>query len=195
MFLLILLSYKSAYYHDPALRRGDSESAVANLIQETITAELPNLTVPASGDISAQDVEGLSAKVSAALKAKEDTFGLKLIGLEFRMLYLFHSHHYIGGAFSRETGVPDKLRALDPPLRADDAPGHNLANDYWSEYLSPPYFEKCKYGTENTGATPAAVSLEWCIPSPPDYHHFNMVPKMVALPPSDAKVPKVAAAH
>lgn len=98
-----------------------------------------------------------------------------------------------GGAFPKEMAVDERLRALEAPMRAPGAPGHGLSADYWADSLPPPYFEKKKYGTANEGGTPATTTLEWCIPSPPDFHHFNMVPKMVAAPLPDAKVGKIAA--
>ena len=87
----------------------------------------------------------------------------------------------LGGAFPSTSQVPDKLRALDPPVVEADFPGHGLGADYWSEVLSPPFFQKCKYGAAKEQIAPAAVSLEWSIPSPPDYHHFNELPRMTAL--------------
>jgi hypothetical protein len=70
---------------------------------------------------------------------------------------------------------------MDPPLVDESVPGHNLSADYWSEVLSPPFFEKVKFGSQKELKTPAAVSLEWSIPSPPDFHHFNMVTPVVIL--------------
>ena len=75
---------------------------------------------------------------------------------------------------------------MAPPERDPTQIGHGLSNDYWADELTPPYFEKKKYGSEYEPVTPAAVSLEWSIPSPPDYHHFNMIPKMVA--PAQGKI-------
>jgi hypothetical protein len=75
--------------------------------------------------------------------------------------------------------VPDKIRALEQPMRAPDAAGHGLSADYWQDSLTPPFFESQKFGSRYEAVTPAAVSLEWSIPSPPDYHHFNEVPKLV----------------
>jgi hypothetical protein len=56
--------------------------------------------------------------------------------------------------------------------------------------LTPPFFEKKTFGSRKEALTPAAVSLEWSIPSPPDYHHFNMIPKTTAIASGD--VPKIA---
>ena len=85
------------------------------------------------------------------------------------------------------------MRALNPPLVEPDTPGHNLSNDYWADHvLTPPFFEKRKFGSEKEARTPAAVSLEWSVPSPPDYHHFNMVPKVTVAPPAEGKVAKAA---
>lgn len=45
----------------------------------------------------------------------------------------------------------------------------------WADVLTPPYFQKFKHGSEKTPVTPMTPSMEWNVPSPPDFHHFNMV--------------------
>lgn len=132
-------------------------------MRKTLHREIASISVNAQGEISQSDKTAIAQKIQSALKAKEAEFGLEVISVEVR------------GAFPSEFNVPDKLRALDPPLRPEDAAGHGLSADYWSEVLSPPYFEKRTFGSGKEIRTPATVSLEWAIPSPPDYHHFNEV--------------------
>ena len=45
----------------------------------------------------------------------------------------------------------------------------------WADVLTPPYFMKFKHGSEKSPVTPMTPSMEWNVPSPPDFHHFNMV--------------------
>jgi len=71
--------------------------------------------------------------------------------------------------------VSHLLRAMDPPERPANAVGHGLSPNYWEDALTPPFFDKRKFGSLRTRKTPIAVTLEWSIPSPPDFHHFNEV--------------------
>ena len=92
------------------------------------------------------------------------------------------------------------MRAFSPPLPEKDAPGHNLSADYWAEVLPPPFFEKFKFGSRKELKAAAAVSLEWSIPSPPDYHHYNMViffnPVLFIFPSfSPLQIPKMTTAE
>ncbi|KAI9205888.1 uncharacterized protein BJ171DRAFT_54713 [Polychytrium aggregatum] len=154
---------KSALYVDPESNKLDSERAAAKLVVRTLEAEIPKLTVGADRQISAADSANLAEKIVAALKARSEEFGLEVLGAEIR------------GAFDPSEKVSDKLRALSPSLLSEDSPIDGLKADYWAELLSPPFFEKRTFGSEKIARTPATVSLEWCIPSPPDYHHFNQV--------------------
>ncbi|KAI9092899.1 hypothetical protein DFS34DRAFT_632268 [Phlyctochytrium arcticum] len=160
----------SAFYVDAETNHHDSERAAARTVRKVLAREIATVSVDQSGQISSPDKTAIADKIRSALRSKEEEFGLQVLSVELR------------GAFSTEVNVKDKLRALDPPLRAEDATGHNLSADYWSEVLSPPYFEKRTFGTHKEVRTPATVSLEWAIPSPPDYHHFNEVPKMTVPP-------------
>ncbi|KAI8919031.1 band 7 family-domain-containing protein [Powellomyces hirtus] len=162
----------SAFFVDAETNHVDSERAAAKVVRKIMNREIANIKVDASGQLSAADKSAIADKINAALKAKSDEFGLEAVSVEIR------------GVFPTDSNVPDKLRALDPPLRGEDAAGHGLSADYWSEVLSPPYFEKRTFGSTKEIRTPATVSLEWAIPSPPDYHHFNEVPRMT-VPPSD----------
>jgi hypothetical protein len=60
-------------------------------------------------------------------------------------------------------------------MQDEDYCGHHLANDYWEPYMTPPFFTKFMYGSQKVPVTPVTTSLEWNIPSPPDFHHFNEV--------------------
>ncbi|TPX31805.1 hypothetical protein SmJEL517_g04948 [Synchytrium microbalum] len=171
---------RSAYYVDAETNRLDSERGAARVVRRILESELASVS-SASGEIAESDKASIADKITAALKAKSVDFGLDVTSVEIR------------GAFPQTSNVPDKLRALDPPLPAEDQAGHGLSSDYWADALAPPYFEKRKFGSEKEVRTPAAVSLEWCIPSPPDFHHFGMIPKMTAAPSDEKKV--AAPAH
>ncbi len=54
-----------------------------------MTQELAKLSVPKGVVLSSKDTESITAKAVAAIKAKEGEFGVKLLGLEFRMLLPF----------------------------------------------------------------------------------------------------------
>lgn len=115
-----------------------------------------------NGVLAAQDKEKLASTILAKLN-KNTEWGLTFESVEVR------------GAFSVDAQVPAKIRAYDPPHPNFEGPGHDLEADYWVEHLTPPYFQKYTYGSQKTPATPNTVSMEWNIPSPPDFHHFNMV--------------------
>lgn len=105
----------------------------------------------------------LELALKSAFSANSGDFGLELLDVDVR------------GVYPTEFNLRDKLRAMDPPLPAEDMAGHGLSADYWADVLTPPMFEKYRYGSNKEVKTPATVSLEWVIPSPPDFHHFNMV--------------------
>lgn len=139
---------------------------------------MANTSVSSTGEISEADKLLIAGKMKAALKTKANIFGLSLLDVEIRKT-ITHSKTYfniiLGGAYLPSYNLPDRLRAFSPPLPEKDAPGHNLSADYWAEVLPPPFFEKFKFGSRKELKAAAAVSLEWSIPSPPDYHHYNMV--------------------
>jgi hypothetical protein len=153
----------SAYYVDPKTKLCDSEKSAGFLIEQVLKEEVSKLT-----QFTEQDAKNMIEKMKAKFAGSQNSMGVEFVDAEIR------------GIFPEDLNVADKLRALDAPAPLPDAPGHNLKNDYWADVLTPSMFEKCQYGSAKESITPAAVSLEWCIPSPPDYHHFNMVPKMVA---------------
>jgi hypothetical protein len=108
------------------------------------------------------DSAKIASKILEKLNANTE-WGLKFESVEVR------------GLFDASENVPAKIRAFDPPLPDFEGPGHDLAADYWVEHLTPAYFKKFNYGSKKTPDTPTAVSLEWNVPSPPDFHHFVMV--------------------
>ncbi|KAJ3315520.1 hypothetical protein HDU76_002178 [Blyttiomyces sp. JEL0837] len=169
---------KSATYVDPESNTFDSERAAAKAVKRVLEQYVPSLS---SSSLSASDVSTLSEKITSTLKSKADEYGLDVLSVEIR------------GVFPTSLNIPDKLRALDPPLLLPTAAGHGLANDYWADVISPPFFQKYKFGSDKEVVTPATVTLEWSIPSPPDYHHFNEVPRLVAEAPAASG--KVAKAH
>jgi hypothetical protein len=126
-----------------------------------------------------------TAKIAAAILEKLNAnteWGLKFENVEVR------------GLFDAAENVPAKIRAYDPPHPDFEGPGHDLAADYWTEHLTPPYFQKVTYGSKKTVVTPTAPSLEWNVPSPPDFHHFVMQPK-VAVAPEEEDLAKLGVKH
>ncbi|KAJ3054587.1 Stomatin-like protein 2, mitochondrial [Rhizophlyctis rosea] len=172
----------SAAYVDPETNRQDSERAAANLVKKTFRREIGSLTLE-NNDLSASDKQALSEKILAALKKKADEYGLEPISVEIR------------GAFPVSEKVPARLRAMDPPPPAEDAFGHGLSADYWADVLTPPFFEKKTFGSAKYVRTPATVSLEWVVPSPPDFHHFNELPRMIAQRPEQGGKEVAKAKH
>ncbi|KAI8930288.1 hypothetical protein BC831DRAFT_440002 [Entophlyctis helioformis] len=167
---------KSAYYVDAQTNKTDSERTLAKVIRGALASEIASATI--DGELSAADKTRIASNVLAIVKQKEAELGLAVTEVEVR------------GAFSLDSNVPDKLRALEAPHPDFDAPGHDLAADYWADLLTPPYFEKRVFGSLKEPKTPAAVSLEWSIPSPPDFHHFHQVPKLVVPPSEEGQVAK-----
>ncbi|KAJ3060703.1 hypothetical protein HDU98_003368, partial [Podochytrium sp. JEL0797] len=181
VYIKVADAAKSALYIDPESNNFDSERAAAKIVKRTLEQNVASLPVGNSGSLSDASASGLAAKVEAALKAKESDYGITVEGVEIR------------GAFPSHLNIPDKLRALDPPLLLEHQAGHGLKADYWSDVLTPSFFQKYKYGNRKEVVTPSSVSLEWSIPSPPDYHHFNELPRQTGEPSPAAK--QVAAAH
>jgi hypothetical protein len=128
-----------------------------------LAEQIPKLSLTSSDKISESDSTSLGAALLAALKSHEQKLGLSFESVEIR------------GLFPSALGVPSKLRALEEPHPDFDAPGHGLSNDYWEDVMTPPYFRKETFGSAKQPVTPAVSSLEWSVPSPPDFHHFNEV--------------------
>ncbi|KAJ3280825.1 hypothetical protein HK104_000385 [Borealophlyctis nickersoniae] len=152
----------SAAYISPDSGKADSERAAAKLVRATLAREVANGT---------EDKAALAQKIRSALEAKSEELFVELVEVDVR------------GLFPKEVDLANKLRALDPPLPAPGTPGHNLAADYWADVLTPPFFEKRMFGSHKEVRTPATVGLEWSIPSPPDYHPFNELPRVIGLRP------------
>lgn len=160
---------KSVAYVDPETNRNDSERAAAQVVRKTLESLVANISVGSSCEISASDKSQISEKIVSALNAKAAEFGMEISGVEVR------------GVYPVSASIPDKLRALDPPMHLATAAGDNLSADYWADLLSPPFFEMKKFGSAKETKTAVATSLEWSIPSPPDFHHFNQIPNMMAM--------------
>ncbi|KAI9013332.1 hypothetical protein BC832DRAFT_521272, partial [Gaertneriomyces semiglobifer] len=120
----------SAFYLDVESNLPDSERAAAKTVRKILEREIENVSVAANGQVGATEQANIVDKISAALRSKEEEFGLTPVAVEIR------------GVFPAEYQLADKLRALDPPLPPADLSGHNLSADYWSDVLSPPFFEK-----------------------------------------------------
>ena len=84
--LFLIQNIQSTYYQNATSAKTDSERGVAAVIQTIVTQELAKLSVPKGVVLSSKDTESITAKAVAAIKAKEGEFGVKLLGLEFRML-------------------------------------------------------------------------------------------------------------
>jgi hypothetical protein len=163
---------RSAYYVDPESRKLDSERALIRRFQRKCAGMIRDMTL-GGAQLSAEQKTTLADTLLAAMNSRSEEFGLHVESIEIR------------GAVPVEEAIADKVRAYDVPMPDPEAPGHNLAADYWAEHLTPPYFEKQQYGSNKIARTPAATSLEWSIPSPPDFHHFHQTPKMVVSPEHD----------
>lgn len=161
---------KSTFYLDPETNKVDSERTLAKLTQRLLAREIGNVTASETGTLSEADQKTLNEKLTSSLKAKESELGLSIESVEVR------------GAFPVELQVPVKVRALEAPAPAPETVGHSLSNDYWADALTPPFFEKNKFGGRKEDKTPATVSLVWSIPSPPDFHHFNHIPRACVNP-------------
>ena len=132
---------------------------------------IPTIEASETGVLNEADSKRITEKLNTYLKSMEAELGLTIEKVELR------------GAFPVEMKVPLKTRALDSPEPGPDAVGHNLSNDYWADVLTPPFFEKYKFGGRKEDKTPATVNLIWSIPSPPDFHHFNHIPRTCVNPP------------
>lgn len=153
-----ILTNKSSYFVLPETNEKDSEKSAVKIVQAAIESQIAAIGTPTPADYPK-----MSSAILAALKKEEAALGLEFSLVEFR------------GSFDASHGVPDKIRALELPHPDFEGPGHDLANDYWEVLMTPPFFTKMTYGSKKTPLTPAAVSLEWSVPSPPDFHHFNEV--------------------
>ncbi|KAI8848926.1 hypothetical protein BC829DRAFT_417221 [Chytridium lagenaria] len=141
--------------------QADSERAAAKVVKRLLEQEVPALSVGSSAVLSESSSKILSDKISAALKAKTDDYGLEVV-------------------LSPPLPTSRQAPCLDPPLLLPEQSGHNLANDYWADVITPPFFQKRKFGNEKEVVTPAVVSLEWSIPSPQTTTTLTRFP---ALPP------------
>ncbi|KAJ1340729.1 hypothetical protein BSLG_004823 [Batrachochytrium salamandrivorans] len=168
---------KSTYYVDPQTNKCDSERSLASLVRSLLTSEMVKTDL--SGGLTAAHKSSMAASILAAVQQKQDQLGVSVSEVET-----------VSGAFASNVNAREKIRALNPPAPDYTTPGHDLAPDYWAEYLTPPFFEKKVYGSLKEAKTPAAVSLEWSIPSPPDFHHFHQVPRLVVAPSEDKEVAK-----
>lgn len=168
---------KSAYFKDPESNKYDSERTAARAIKKSLSSALSN---------GASNTEIIS-QVMKTLGQKQQDWGLEFKNIELRILCL------LGGVFDTAENVPAKIRAYDPPMPDFNTPGHDLKADYWSDHLSPPFFFKNTYGSSRRPQDSTVPSMEWSIPSPPDFHHFNMQPK-VAVAPEEEELAKLGTA-
>jgi len=157
----------STYYVDPETNKQDSERAASRILRKALSTKVLTLSSTA---LSAADKEKLGEEILEGFKKDAGALGLSAEKVEIR------------GVFPQSQQVPQKLRAYEYPAVDLDGPGHDLEADYWTEVLSPPYFQKMKYGSSYVPVTPITPSMEWNIPSPPDFHHFNMQPKVTVAP-------------
>jgi len=170
---------RSHYYRSPITNAvSDSETIISEIARDAFTKEIEKLDV--IDGLTPEQKISISGVVLNALKEKE-----KQLGLEF-------SSFTVRDTYSATMNIIDKLRAYDAPQIDFSTPGHDLPADYWAEVLTPPFFEKKRFGSTKIPKTPAAVTLEWCIPSPPDFHHFNEAPKLT-VPPDSELLKKIAA--
>lgn len=160
---------KSALYKDPETLAIDSERAFSKAIRRTIINSLENVSAK-DGKLSEADSKKLIEKIEDTLVKTENEFGIKVLGLELR------------GAFPLEYNLSAKLRSVEAPLRKPDQTGLGLKANYWADILEPSYFFKYSFGSEKIHRTPYSEHLDFVVPSPPDYHHFNQVPRLCVEP-------------
>lgn len=155
----------SAYYIDPETNHPDSEKALTLLASKELVKQVAMVDF----NLDNAGKNKIAENIKATLQLKNADFGLEILDVELR------------GIFNTEDLIPDKIRALQIPYPDFEGPGHDLENDYWEKYMTPPFFRKNKYGSLKVPVTPAATTLEWSVPSPPDFHHFNEVRYLLTL--------------
>lgn len=157
-------AYQSAYYEDPQTGKLDSERALAHLARQTLTKEIAKVS-SVKDKLSESDANAVRKAILNALRPQESSYGITVLDVEFR------------GAFAQTFELPYKLKALEAPVNDPNVPGHAMSADYWADVLTPPFFKKFKFGTLKEYETKTGTSLDWVIPSPPEYHHFNQLPR------------------
>lgn len=158
---------KSTYYVDAETNKQDSERAASRLLRKSLSSLIASTP---GGQLSESTKSDLAAQLLQKVKSHESELGLVFEQIEIR------------GAFDVAQNVPVKIRAYETPYPDLEGPGHDLAADYWADVLTPPYFQKATFGSGKVPVTPMTPSMEWNIPSPPDFHHFNMQPKLTVAP-------------
>lgn len=171
----------STYYVDAETNKTDSERAASRLLRKSLSKLIAQ--VETNGPLSSSVKKSLAQSVLDEIKAAQDGLGLVFESVEIR------------GAFGVAENVPVKIRACEAPMVDLSGPGHDLAADYWADVLTPPYFQKFKHGSEKTPVTPMTPSMEWNVPSPPDFHHFNMQPRVTVAPEEEELKKLGGAAH
>jgi len=137
---------KSALYRDAETNKLDSESAAARVLRRTLEQQLAKFA-NSTGELEASSKQQIESALKAALAAKSTEYAIEVLDIDVR------------GIYETSFNVRDKLRAMDPPVPSDDAAGHNLSADYWADVLTPPFFEKNRYGSNKEIKTRATVSL------------------------------------
>lgn len=130
---------------------------------ETLANEASKYSFKGDGVIDANVEKKLIDDLKEALAENSTNYGMKIMKIEIR------------GAWDVAQEVPLRMYSVEPEADRPDVDLSVLPNDYWTEVLEPPPFLRYTYGSEKMIDTPAVTSLEWAVPSPPDYHHYNMV--------------------
>lgn len=109
-------------YLDPITKKTDSERALSTLLRKNLESEMKLLNVNEEGQLSNSDTELLATKLLKVAQEKSAEFGLEVQSIDVR------------GPFLASLQVPEKLRALEVPPRADNAFGAQLSNGIYHHY-------------------------------------------------------------
>ena len=140
-----------------------------------------NSQVECKDGLKEKDRLNIENKLLESMREQQSEWGLDFIKIEFR------------GSWDVKEIVPDKIRAYGLPEIDYTTPGHDLSPDYWGDMLTPKFFFRNKFGSQKDVVTRTAPSWEWSIPSPPDFHHFNQLPR-VCVAPEEEELHKLAEA-
>lgn len=158
-----LIDSQSAFYVDEERGGCDAETSLQYITLEAIANEARNHKFSGDGKVDPEVEKVILQKIHEKHAAHTPHYGMEVLSVELR------------GVWKQSDEVPLRIYSLEPEAPRPDIQQSILPNDYWGEVMEPMPFKRYTYGSEKMIDTPAVTSLEWAIPSPPDYHHYNMV--------------------